>query len=178
MSQRTTFSTTTPLPPGISRQTVISFLHDHKRMIDLNPLVKERHTIRRPLHAAPDELRYTWYSITDHASYLPGKMATGEVTYTCAFNNLPNGLQSHCYAPAGLDIRQRWLIDEPIQAVELGLKGASAKGLYIREDVEILCNRAMTTSVKNTLKDSHAELVARLKLKAQPMSSSTRTVIH
>ena len=71
-------------------------------MIDLNPLVKERHPIHPPSHAAADELRCVWYSLTDRISYLPSRMATGEVTYTCAFNNLPTGIQTHCYAPAGL----------------------------------------------------------------------------
>lgn len=102
MSRTTAFTTTTHLPPYISRQTVLRFLHDHEHIIGLNPLVKEWHIIRPPSHAGPDELRCTWYSLTDHVSYLPGGIATGEVTYTCAFNNLPNGLQSHCYAPAGL----------------------------------------------------------------------------
>lgn len=102
MSKRTIFTTITPLSPGISRQVVVNFLQDHEEMIDLNPLVKERHPIHPPSHAAANELRCVWYSLTDRISYLPGGMVTGEVTYTCAFNNLPTGIQTHCYAPTGL----------------------------------------------------------------------------
>lgn len=102
MSKRTTFTTISPLPPGITRDVVVEFLHNHQEMIDLNPLVKERHCIKPPSHATPEEFHCTWYSLTDRISYLPGGLANGDVTYTCAFHDLPNGLQTHCYAPAGL----------------------------------------------------------------------------
>ena len=100
MSKRTLFTTITPLPAGVTRQIVLDFLHDYEEMIDLNPLVKERHPIPPPSHAPADELYCQWYSLTDKISYFPG--VAGDVTYTCAFNNLPTGLQTHCYAPAGL----------------------------------------------------------------------------
>jgi hypothetical protein len=102
MSKRTTFTTISPLPPGIARDVVVKFLHNHQEMIDLNPLVKERHCIEPPSHATSDELHCTWYSLTDRISCLPGGLANRDVTYTCAFHDLPNGIQTHCYAPAGL----------------------------------------------------------------------------
>jgi hypothetical protein len=37
MSKRTVFTTITPLPAGITRETVLETLHDHIEMIDLNP---------------------------------------------------------------------------------------------------------------------------------------------
>jgi hypothetical protein len=104
MSKRTTFTTISPLPPGIARAVVVEFLHNHQEMIDLNPLVKERHCIKPPSHATLDEFHCTWYSMTDRISYLPGGLANGDVTYTCAFHDIPNGVQTHCYAPAGLSM--------------------------------------------------------------------------
>jgi len=171
MFKRTRFTTITPLPPNITRQVVIDFLHDHQEMIDLNPLVKERHPIAAPAHAEPEERDCVWYSLTDKISYLPGGLYTGDVTYTCAFNDLRNGLQTHCYAPAGLTIRDKWTIngslpDEPSEPIELGI-GAPTTGLYIREDVDMRCNVLLTTFVKRTLKKSHAALIERLKYKAQ-----------
>lgn len=68
--------------------------------MDLNPLVKERHPIPAPLHALADEQDCQWFSLTDKISYLAG--VAGDVSYTCAFHDLPTGLQTHCYAPAGL----------------------------------------------------------------------------
>lgn len=137
MSKRTTFTTISPLPPGITREVVISFLHNHVEMIDLNPLVIERHPISPPPHAPAEEQRCVWWSMTDKISYLPGGVVTGDVTYTAAFNDLPNGIQTHVYAPMGTDIRERWSLNgslpgEPLEPVELGI-GAPRQGLYLRE---------------------------------------------
>ncbi|OLN88054.1 hypothetical protein CCHL11_00458 [Colletotrichum chlorophyti] len=174
MSKRTTFTTISPLPAGISREAVLEFLHNHIEMIDLNPLIKERHLIKPPAHAPPEEHACTWYSLTDEISYLPGGLATGDISYTCCFHNLPTGLQTHCYAPMGLDIRDKWTVagsmpGEPIEPVELGI-GAPLTGLYIREDVDMRCNVFTTSFVKKTLKKSHGLLVDRLKSKIREAS--------
>ncbi|KAK4107053.1 hypothetical protein N656DRAFT_742587, partial [Canariomyces notabilis] len=177
MSKRSVFTTVTPLPSGITRQIVLDFLHNHEEMIDLNPLVKERHPIPTPPHAAADEQDCQWYSLTDKISYLPGGLVTGDVTYTCAFHDLPTGLQTHCYAPAGLTIRDKWTVggslpNEPPQPTELGLR-APPTGLYLREDVDMRCNVIMASFVKKTLKRSHAALVEQLTIKAEIASSSS-----
>ncbi|KAK4171637.1 hypothetical protein QBC36DRAFT_390996 [Triangularia setosa] len=182
MSKRTVFTTVTPLPPNITREVVVDFLHDHEEMIDLNPLVKERHPIPPPPHASLDELDCQWFSLTDKISYLPGGLMTGDVTYTCAFHNLPDGVQTHCYAPAGLTIRDKWSVGgslpgEVPQAGELGLN-LPPIGLYIREDVNMKCNVFMASFVKKTLKRSHAALVDRLKIKAEIASNKPGSQIR
>ncbi|TEA10568.1 hypothetical protein C8034_v009431 [Colletotrichum sidae] len=171
MSKRTTFTTISPLPAGITREAVVDFLHNHIEMIDLNPLIRERHIIKPPPHAPPEEHSCVWYSLTDEISYLPGGLATGNVSYTCAFHNLPTGLQTHCYAPMGLDIRGKWTVagclpGEPVEPVELGI-GAPLTGLYIREDVDMRCSVFTTAFVKKTLRKSHGKLVDRIKSKIQ-----------
>ncbi|KAH7160949.1 hypothetical protein EDB81DRAFT_332665 [Dactylonectria macrodidyma] len=173
---RTTFTTITPLPRSIPRQVVIDFLHDHLEMIDLNPLIKERHPISPPPNAPPEEHRCVWYSLTDRIDYLPGGAISGQVSYTCAFHDLPQGLQTHCYAPMGLDIRDRWSVGgslpgEPKEPVELGLN-APLTGLYLREDVDLRCNALMAGFVKKTLKKSHGSLVERLAEKAKMVSAN------
>ncbi|TGJ85829.1 hypothetical protein E0Z10_g2961 [Xylaria hypoxylon] len=175
MSKRTTFTTISPLPAGIPREVVIEFLHNHQEMIDLNPLIIERHPIPPPPHAPEEETRCVWWSMTDKISYLPGGLMSGEVEYTAAFNDLANGVQTHCYAPLGLDIRERWslggtLPGEPLEPVEIGL-GAPRQGLYLREDVELRCNFVMASFVKKTLKKAHGTLVDRLCQKAAVASS-------
>ncbi|KAK0751121.1 hypothetical protein B0T18DRAFT_63303 [Schizothecium vesticola] len=174
MFRRTTFTTITPLPLSLSRDVVVTFLHDHLEMIDLNPLVKERHPIPPPPHAEPEEQTCVWYSLTDKISYLPGDLYTGDVTYTCAFRDLPDGLQTHCYAPAGLNIRDSWTVHRSQPAefrVGPGL-GAPEAGLYIREEVDMRCNMLLTAFVRRTLKKSHAALVERLKVRAQTGSKA------
>ena len=145
-------------------------LHSHTDMIDLNPLVVERHPIKPPPNATADEYHYLWYSLTDRVSYLPGGLMSGKVSYNVCFQNLEMGLQTHCYAPMGLDIRGKWTLGgslpgEPLAPVELGL-GAPLQGLYLREDVDLKCNIIMKSFVKKTLKNAHASLVDRLLIKA------------
>ncbi|KAF4626100.1 hypothetical protein G7Y89_g12061 [Cudoniella acicularis] len=171
MSKRTVFTTITPLPVGITRDTVLETLHSHFEMIDLNPLVEERHPIKPPPNATPEEYHCLWYSLTDRISYLPGGMMSGKVSYNCCFHDLENGLQTHCYAPLGLNIKGKWTLGgslpgEPVAPVELGV-GAPLQGLWLREDVDMKCNIMMTSFVKKTLKRAHSHLVERLLVKAQ-----------
>lgn len=106
----------------------------------------------------------------DKVSYLPGGLASGSVSYHACFHDLPDGLQTHVYAPLGLDIRAKWSVGgnmpgEPKQPAELGL-GIPREGLYIREDVKMKCNIMMLSFVKKTFKESHSKLVDRLVEKA------------
>ncbi|KAH8592946.1 hypothetical protein B0O99DRAFT_596766 [Bisporella sp. PMI_857] len=176
MSKRTVYTTITPLPAGITRETVMETLRSHTEMIDLNPLVEERHPIQPPNDATAEEYHCLWYSITDRISYLPGNMVTGKVTYNACFHDLEWGLQTHCYAPMGLNIRGKWTLGgslpgEPIAPVELGV-GAPLHGLYLREDVDMRCNIMMTNFVKKTTKKAHATLIERLLVKSSIVNAS------
>lgn len=140
-------------------------------MIDLNPLVEERHPIKPPTKATPEEFHCAWYEVTDRVQYLPGGVYSGKVSYPACFHDLPNGIQTHIYAPLGLEIKGKWTLGgslpgEPREAVEMGLN-VPMVGLYVREDVDMKCNIMLTNFVKKTFKKSHAELVARLSVKAQ-----------
>jgi hypothetical protein len=182
MSKRSVFTTISPLPAGIPRDVVLDFLHNHLEMIDLNPLVKERHPIKPPPNAPDDELKCIWYSLTDRITYLPGGLASGDISYTCAFHDLPDGIQTHCRAPLNVDIRDKWTLcgtlpGEPAEPVELGI-GAPATGLYIREDVDLRCNILMTGFVKKNLKKSHATLVDHLVEKARLVMSGDKDSIR
>ena len=167
----TRFTTITPLPAGISRETVLSTLHSAEEMIDLNPSHEARVPAKPPPEASPEEYHCKWYQITDKVSYLPAGMVTGKVHFKACFHNLPMGLQTHVYAPMGLDIKEKWTLGgnlphEPVQPMEIGV-GAPISGLYLREDVEMKCNFLMTRFVRKTLKDALATLVARLVVKSQ-----------
>ena len=166
MSKRTVYTSITPLPAGITRQTVIDTLHDHLEIIDLSPLVIKRFQCKPPAFASAEEFHCIWYQITDKVQYLPGGLAKGNVTYHVCFHDLSNGLQTHCYAPLGLDIKDKWTIGgslpgEPREPAEMGL-GAPKDGLYLREDVDMRSSLMTTTFVKKTLKKSHEKLVARM----------------
>ena len=169
MTKRTIFTTITPLPAGVSRETVLDTLHSNDEMIELNPAHTEFHQISPPPEATPEEYHCTWYQITDKISYFPGY--SGNVSFKACFHELANGLQTHSYAPMGLDIKEKWTVGgnapgEPVQPAELGV-GAPISGLYLREDVDMRCNFLMTRFVRKVLKDSLKTLVARLLVKSQ-----------
>lgn len=188
MSKRTVYTNITPLPPQITRQIAVNELHDHGMMIKLNPLVIGYEQTTPHNNAPADEYHCTWYEITDRVSYLPG--VKGLVKYKACFFDRPIGLQTHCYAPTGLDIKGKWSVGgnmpgEPREARELGVD-TPRDGLYLREEVDMRCNIMMTSFVKKNLKNAHKVLVERLLKKVefveevhyqQSMSPSVRSSI-
>lgn len=88
---------------------------------------------------------------------------------------MPWGLQTHIYAPAGVDLRNKWQIcgNEPGEAPEtreLGID-APSEGLYLREDIQITCNMTMVSFVKKETKAASKVLVERLIKKAELLDS-------
>lgn len=141
-------------------------------MIELNPLVIKHEPCKPPKNAPADEFHCIWYELTDRIQYLPGlgTLTSGQVKYSACFHDLPYGLQTHVYAPMGLDIKNKWTVrgnmpGEPREARELGVD-TPRDGLYLREDVDMRCNRVMTGFVKKNLKSAHRVLVERLLAKA------------
>ncbi|GIZ42712.1 hypothetical protein CKM354_000597100 [Cercospora kikuchii] len=153
----------TPVPAGISREAAVARLHDHVAMMQLNPLIIRHELCDAPPAATKDEAELaTWYSITDVINYLPGGIAKGEVSYKACFYNLSDGIQTHVFAPAGVDIKSRWSIGgnepgEPREPSELGVDKPK-EGLYIKEEIELKCNMLMGAFVKRNLQNSHREV--------------------
>ncbi|KAI8943742.1 hypothetical protein NX059_001722 [Plenodomus lindquistii] len=176
MPKTAVFTTITPLPAGITRKSLLDMYRDHLAMIDLNPLVVERFACRPPSYAPTDEYWSTWYTIKDKVSYLPGGLAQGSVSYHACFNDTKEGLETHVYAPLGLEIRGKWSVGgrlpgEPKLPEEPGLK-APKHGLYIREDVKMTCSSLLLAFVRKTFKDSHARLVEKLVERAHILESN------
>ncbi|KAI4734075.1 hypothetical protein E4T50_15387 [Aureobasidium sp. EXF-12298] len=169
--KRSIYTVVTPLPVTVSRETAVEMLHSHSEMIELNPLVISHIQCKPPPNALPDEFHCTWYELTDRVTYLPG--IKGQVSYKACFHDLPRGLQTHVYAPAGLEIKEKWSIGgnepgEEREVIELGLSnlGVPREGLYLREDIDMSCNVFLTGFVKKTLNKAHGVLVDRLVVKA------------
>ena len=72
MSKTSVFTTCTPLPKGITRQSVIDMYRAHTEMIELNPLVIERFECKAPSYAPAEEYYATWYTIKGVAPVLRG----------------------------------------------------------------------------------------------------------
>jgi hypothetical protein len=170
MPKQTLFTNITPLPPNIPRELAIAMLHNHDEMIQLNPLVIEHHPIKAPRDAPADEfLDCVWQEMTDRISYLPG--IKGKVSYKACFHDYPSGLQTHIYAPLGVDIREKWSVGgnlpgEPPEPRELGVD-KPASGLYLREDGNLRCSRMTHGFVLKNLDVAHKVLVERIIKKAE-----------
>jgi hypothetical protein len=156
-------------------------LHNHNEMIELNPLVIEHHPIKTPRDAPADEfLDCAWQELTDKIHYLPGGMAKGKVTYKACFHDMPNGLQTHIYAPMGLDIREKWTVGgslpgEPPEPRELGVD-VPLQGLYIREDGDLKVNMLLSSFVRKNLDNAHKVLVERILKKAERVEESIKSM--
>ncbi|CAG8219702.1 unnamed protein product [Penicillium salamii] len=174
MRRKETYTNITPIPSCVPRQLALDILHSHSEIITLNPLVLTHEPIRAPRNAVADEYYSTWYEITERVQYVPGlgKMGSGKISFKGCFNNVPWGLQTHMYAPMGIDLQSKWRIggnqpDEPPESWERRTDGAPQNGLYLREDIEIECNRTLISFVKNQLKAASKVLVDRLIKKAE-----------
>lgn len=182
MNKRSQITHITPLPSYVSRDAVLELLHDHSTIITLNPLVTHHGRTPPPEHALPDEHSSAWYEITDKIEYIPGTSLTGSVTYTACMHDLPNGLQTHVHAPAGLEIRGKWqllgwLPGEEREHPEIGTEqyGIPKEGLYLREDCDMKCNFFLTPFVKKNMHKSHKVLVDRLLKMARERTARSST---
>lgn len=181
MNKKIAYTNITPIPSFIPRQLAIDILHAHKEIIELNPLVTGHQGIKAPRDAPADEFYSTWYEISQRIQYIPGmgKLGSGKIKFKGVFHDMPWGLQTHIYAPANVDLRNKWRIcgnqpGEPPETRELGL-GAPPEGLYLREDIEIKANMTMVGFVKKETKAASKILVERLIKKAELLDSG---VLH
>lgn len=183
MKKKSVYASITPIPGHIPRQLAIDMLHSHGEIIALNPLVIGYNPVKAPQNAPSDEFFSTWYEINERIQYVPGmgKMGAGKISFKGVFHDMPWGLQTHVYAPMGVDIRNKWQIrgnqpGEPPESRELG-SGAPAEGLYLREDIEIKCNPAMVSFVKKELKAASKVMVDRLVKKAELIDSGALSAL-
>lgn len=173
MKKKEVYTNITPLPSFIPRQLALDILHSHSEIITLNPLVLDHKPITAPRDAPAEEYYSTWYEITERIQVVPGagRLGGSKINFRGCFHDVPWGVQTHIYAPMGIDLRHNYRVagsqaGEPPEHRELGVN-APATGLYLREDIEIRCNFAMVSFVRNQLKASSKVLVDRLIKKAE-----------
>lgn len=139
-------------------------------MIKLNPLVTDVKLVDAPRDAAADEYYSSWYEINQVITW--GFGLKKKISFRGCFHDQPWGLQSHVYAPMGVDLRNKYKIGgnqpgEPREARELGVN-TPQDGLYLREDHEIVCAVPLTASfVKKEMQSATAIMIDRLTRKAE-----------
>lgn len=173
MKRTENYTHITPLPSFIPRHLAIDILHSHSEIITLNPLVLSHKAIPAPRDAPSDEYYSTWYEISERIQVVPGagRLGGSKISFRTCFHDIPTGVQTHAYAPMGIDLRHNYRVagtqpGEPAEYRELGIN-APATGLYLREDIQIRCNFAMVSFVKSQLKSATKVLVDRLIKKAE-----------
>lgn len=169
MVKKVAFTEITPLPSNVPRQLAIELLHNHEEVAKLNPLVTGVKSIEAPRDAPTDEYYSEWYEISEVITW--GFGLKKKIAFKGVFHNLPLGMQSHTYAPMGVDLRVKYTIGgnqpgEPREVRELGVN-TPLDGLYLREDVQIECNVALASYVKKETKDAIGKMIARLTRKAE-----------
>lgn len=170
MGKKSVYTKITPLPSNVPRQLALDMLHSHVEVIELNPLVTGVKSVDAPRDAVPDEYFSQWYEISEIITW--GFGIKKKIAFKGVFHDQPWGLQTHVYAPMGVDMRNRYSIGgnqpgEPREARELGLD-IPHDGLYLREDVEITCGVPMTMGfVKKEAKAATGIMIQRLTRKAE-----------
>ncbi|KAK3670175.1 hypothetical protein LTR78_009931 [Recurvomyces mirabilis] len=170
MGKRIVYTKITPLPSNIPRQLALDMLHSHEEVIKLNPLVTGVTSIDAPRDARSDEFFSQWYEISEIITW--GFGLKKKIAFKGVFHSQPWGLQSHVYAPMNTDMRNKYKIGgnqpgEPREARELGVN-TPLDGLYLREDVDIMCSVPLTASfVKKEAQAATAIMVDRLSRKAE-----------
>ena len=170
MGKRSVYTKITPLPANVPRQLALDMLHSHAEVIQLNPLVTGVTAIDAPRDAAADEFFSQWYEISEIITWGPGLKK--RINFRGVFHDQPWGLQSHVYAPMGTDLRNKYRIGgnqpgEPREPKELGVD-TPVEGLYLREDVEIICSVPLTMGfVKKETKAATGTMIDRLTKKAE-----------
>ncbi|KAK5129325.1 hypothetical protein LTR08_003583 [Meristemomyces frigidus] len=169
MVKRTVYTKITPLPAHVPRQLALDMLHSHAEVIQLNPLVTGVKSMAAPRDAASDEFFSQWYEISEVITW--GFGMKKKISFKGVFHDQPWGMQSHVYAPMGVDLRNKYRIGgnqpgEPREMRELGVD-TPTDGLYLREDVEISCSLALMSFVKKETKVATGIMVTRLTRKAE-----------
>ena len=166
---RVSYTKITPLPSNVPRQLAVELLHAHEEVIKLNPLVTGVKGIETPRDSPNDEYFSQWYEIAEIITW--GFGMKKKILFKGVFHDQPWGMQSHVYAPMGVDLRNKYRIGgnqpgEPREPRELGVD-TPLDGLYLREDVEIVCNIALASFVKKETKEATGKMIDRLTKKAE-----------
>ncbi|KAF7927349.1 uncharacterized protein EAE97_010024 [Botrytis byssoidea] len=174
--------TLTPIPPHIPKAQVLALLHNHSRMISLNPLVTA-HTLLPPTHilavdffkTEPPSLQPSAscpceiWEITDDMSAAEGDNGGGwrggwakrfvpdQITYTSSLQDREDGLVSVTHAPMGVHSVTTWIVREAGPGESSLMLGQGR--LVLEEKGVVRASRMLMGFIKTTLQESHEKLV-------------------
>ncbi|CEJ87923.1 hypothetical protein VHEMI04554 [[Torrubiella] hemipterigena] len=196
------FTTSVPLPPGLSPADLLPILHNHDFITELNPLVAEYHTIdpvpdliakhkaftdpKHPSdhnHVDDDGSRSVWRLVTDKIPYFSSgnKDDTPHYMHGQQPDKKSSSLGTYnvSYTASYIDLHNGV---QTICHAPLGILVRSrwtidqhlSGASYLREDVDLRCSSLVAPFVKRTMQKSHIELVDRLLARAQALVEKKR----
>ncbi|CAD6444298.1 619b9e6c-33b3-4b0c-8a40-841fdb9fe021 [Sclerotinia trifoliorum] len=175
--------TLTPIPPHIPITQVLTLLHDHEKMITMNPLVTV-HTLLPPTHILakdffkfePIELQPStrcpceiWEITDDLSANTEGETGSGwrggwskrfipdQITYTSSLQDREDGLVSITHAPMGVHSVTTWIVREAGPGESSLMLGDGR--LVLEEKGVVRASRMLMGFIKTTLQESHEKLV-------------------
>ncbi|KAM3084548.1 hypothetical protein ACMFMG_001350 [Clarireedia jacksonii] len=175
-------SVLTPIPAHIPRARVLALLHNHTRMITLNPLVTAHHLLssdpssKVTLDFFRQEAKDLWpsdaypgctdiWEITDDMGSASSGESSGwrgswaskfvpeKITYNSSLQDREDGMVSVTHAPMGVHSVTSWVLKEAEGEVEGGKKWV------LEERGEVRASRFLIGFIKTTLQQSHDKLV-------------------
>ncbi|PQE25111.1 hypothetical protein CJF31_00005967 [Rutstroemia sp. NJR-2017a BVV2] len=173
-------SVLTPVPAHIPRPRILSLLHDHTRMITLNPLVTAHHLLssdassKISLDFFRQEAKDLWpsdaypgctdiWEITDDMGSAKNGESSGwrgswaskfipeKITYNSSLQDREDGMVSVTHAPMGVHSVTSWVVRE--------VEGEGEKKWVLEERGEVRASRFLMGFIKTTLQESHQKLV-------------------
>lgn len=162
-----TFQLSVPLPNNVTRADMISTLHAHENMFNLQPLIRrfEEVTVADTGMDAADPhfdpaTPLQGYIVGENIEFIPGLGSIGskDIEFPALLQNTAEGVRSAANAPAGVKVRSAWRVEQaPDSAVEqfVLVEDGSAEAFVL-----------LMPFVKSSMEKAHSELCNKLVEKA------------
>lgn len=132
------------LPPTATFDAAIAVLHDHDKIIRLDPEFISYKINQPPASSTNPATKY--YTVTDHMNALPAGLWDSTVNFEAEITNTPTGVEWIIKAPLGIHQVTFWTIEAAVEPEE---------GFYFIEDVSITCSRLLAGTVKGKCEANH-----------------------
>lgn len=153
-SKTRTTTLTSTVPTSITREALLSALHDQKFMIHLSPIVTSSELLPSwsPEIPALSPLAHgTWYKVQEQVPVI------GTISFLAGFENTDEGAIIVVYAPAGMVMSNIWRI-----AQRTGEWDADEQGFELVEDCTVEANAMLIPFIMGNYESVHRKMHKRL----------------
>lgn len=148
-----THTSSSSLSASVSQERIIKLLHDFDAMMHLNP---DCNGFRLKKQLSEN----SWeYEVEEQLTFIPKRLWSGGVTYTCTFTTLDNGCDIKVKAPFFSSTNQWRLqtIDDTADDHAVTHTGSNPGNREISITSEAVCNRTFAGITKQFVAGSHVQ---------------------